>query len=35
MEVIAMAADVGHRRELAPLKEKAIKTGASRFILRI
>ncbi len=30
-EVIAMAADVGQGEELAPLNEKAIKTGASKI----
>ncbi|HHW89921.1 MAG TPA: argininosuccinate synthase [Clostridiales bacterium] len=33
MEVIAMAADVGQGEELAPLKEKAIKTGASKIYI--
>lgn len=32
-EVIAYAADVGQGEELAPLKEKAIKTGASKIYL--
>lgn len=32
-EVIAMAADVGQGEELAPLKEKAIKTGASKIYI--
>jgi argininosuccinate synthase len=33
MEVIAMAADVGQGEELAPLNEKAIKTGASKIYI--
>ncbi len=32
-EVIAMAADVGQGEELAPLNEKAIKTGASKLYI--
>jgi len=32
-EVIAMAADVGQGEELDPLKEKAIKTGASKIYI--
>lgn len=32
-EVIAMAADVGQGDELEPLKEKAIKTGASKIYI--
>ncbi|MFW5780000.1 MAG: argininosuccinate synthase [Bacillota bacterium] len=32
-EVIAMAADVGQGEELAPLNEKAIKTGASKIYI--
>lgn len=32
-EVIAMAADVGQGEDLAPLKEKAIKTGASKIYI--
>ncbi|HEY8344686.1 MAG TPA: argininosuccinate synthase [Bacillota bacterium] len=32
-EVIAFAADVGQGEELAPLREKAIKTGASKIYL--
>ena len=32
-EVIAYAADVGQGEELAPLREKAIKTGASKIYL--
>lgn len=32
-DVIAMAADVGQGEELAPLKEKAIKTGASKIYI--
>jgi argininosuccinate synthase len=32
-EVIAMAADVGQGGELAPLNEKAIKTGASKIYI--
>jgi argininosuccinate synthase len=32
-EVIAMAADVGQGEELAPLKEKAIKSGASKIYI--
>jgi argininosuccinate synthase len=32
-EVIAMAADVGQGEELSPLKEKAIKTGASKIYI--
>ncbi|HOA54887.1 MAG: argininosuccinate synthase [Acetivibrionales bacterium] len=32
-EVIAMAADVGQGEELEPLKEKAIKTGASKIYI--
>jgi argininosuccinate synthase len=32
-EVIAMAADVGQGEELEPLREKAIKTGASRIYI--
>ncbi|MDK2811728.1 MAG: argininosuccinate synthase [Petroclostridium sp.] len=32
-EVIAMAADVGQGEELAPLREKAIKTGASKIYI--
>ncbi|MGI6113703.1 MAG: argininosuccinate synthase [Mahellales bacterium] len=32
-EVIAMAADVGQGEELAPLKEKAIKSGASKLYI--
>jgi len=32
-EVIAMAADVGQGEELLPLKEKAIKTGASKIYI--
>lgn len=32
-EVIAMAADLGQGEELAPLKEKAIKTGASKIYI--
>jgi argininosuccinate synthase len=34
-EVIAVAADVGQGAELEGLNEKAIKTGASNFILPI
>lgn len=33
LEVIAMAADVGQGEELDPLKEKAIKTGASKIYI--
>ena len=33
LEVIAMAADVGQGEELAPLNEKAIKTGASKIYI--
>lgn len=33
MEVIAVAADVGQGEELAPLNEKAIKTGASKIYI--
>lgn len=32
-EVVAYAADVGQGEELAPLKEKAIKTGASKIYI--
>jgi len=32
-EVIAMAADLGQGEELAPLKEKAIKSGASKLYI--
>jgi len=32
-EVIAMAADIGQGEELDPLKEKAIKTGASKIYI--
>lgn len=32
-DVIAMSADVGQGEELAPLKEKAIKTGASKLYI--
>ena len=32
-EVIAMAADVGQGEELEPLKEKAIKSGASKIYI--
>ncbi|MDD4237248.1 MAG: argininosuccinate synthase [Desulfotomaculaceae bacterium] len=32
-EVIAMAADLGQGEELAPLREKAIKTGASKIYI--
>ena len=32
-EVIAVAGDVGQGEELAPLKEKAIKTGASKIYI--
>ncbi|NMB97351.1 MAG: argininosuccinate synthase, partial [Clostridiaceae bacterium] len=32
-EVIAMAADVGQGEELKPLREKAIKTGASKIYI--
>ena len=32
-EVIAVAADVGQGEELAPLEEKAIKTGASKIYI--
>jgi len=32
-EVIAVAADVGQGEELAPLREKAIKTGASKIYI--
>jgi len=32
-EVIALAADLGQGEELAPLKEKALKSGASKFYL--
>lgn len=32
-DVIAMAADVGQGEELSPLKEKAIKTGASKIYI--
>ncbi|HEY8499775.1 MAG TPA: argininosuccinate synthase [Clostridia bacterium] len=32
-EVIAMAADVGQGEELEPLKEKAVKTGASKIYI--
>ena len=32
-EVIAMAADLGQGEELAPLNEKAIKTGASKIYI--
>ncbi len=32
-EVIAMAADVGQGEELAPLNEKALKTGASKIYI--
>ena len=32
-EVIAYAADVGQGEELAPLKEKALKTGASKIYI--
>ena len=32
-EVIAMAADVGQGEELAPLREKAIKSGASKIYI--
>lgn len=32
-EVVAMAADVGQGEELAPLKEKAIATGASKIYI--
>lgn len=33
LEVIAMAADVGQGEELEPLKEKAVRTGASRIYI--
>jgi len=33
-EVIAMAADVGQGEELEPLREKAIKTGQAKYILK-
>lgn len=33
MEVICMAADVGQAEELLPLKEKAIRTGASKIYI--
>ncbi len=33
LEVIAMAADVGQAEELLPLREKAIKTGASKIYI--
>ncbi len=33
MEVIAMAADVGQEEELAPLEEKALKSGASKIYI--
>ena len=33
-EVIAFAADLGQGEELAPLKKKAIKTGASRIYIK-
>ena len=33
-EVIAMAADVGQGEELAPLNEKAIKSGASKLYIK-
>jgi argininosuccinate synthase len=32
-EVIALAADLGQGEELAPLREKALKSGASKFYL--
>lgn len=32
-EVVAMAADLGQGEELAPLREKAIKTGASKIYI--
>ena len=32
-EVIAVAGDVGQGEELEPLKEKAIKTGASKIYI--
>ena len=32
-EVIAVAADVGQGKELEPLNEKAIKTGASKIYI--
>ncbi|HBC92119.1 MAG TPA: argininosuccinate synthase, partial [Pelotomaculum sp.] len=32
-EVIAMAADLGQGEELAPLREKAIKTGAGKIYI--
>ena len=32
-DVIAMSADVGQGEELAPLKEKAIKTGAAKLYI--
>jgi argininosuccinate synthase len=32
-EVIAMAADVGQGEELSPLKEKAVRTGASKIYI--
>jgi argininosuccinate synthase len=32
-EVIAMAADLGQGEELAPLREKAVKTGASKIYI--
>ncbi|KGP75373.1 argininosuccinate synthase, partial [Desulfosporosinus sp. Tol-M] len=32
-EVIAMAADLGQGEELAPLQEKAIKSGASKLYI--
>ncbi|HCU24494.1 MAG TPA: argininosuccinate synthase, partial [Deltaproteobacteria bacterium] len=32
-EVIAFAADLGQGEELAPLKEKALKTGASKIYI--
>ncbi|HHX73788.1 MAG TPA: argininosuccinate synthase, partial [Firmicutes bacterium] len=32
-EIIAMAADVGQGEELAPLKEKALASGASKIYI--
>ena len=32
-EVIAMVADLGQGEELAPLREKALKTGASKIYI--
>jgi argininosuccinate synthase len=34
-EVIAVAGDVGQGEELSPLKEKAIKTGASKIYIEV